>query len=158
MDIDWFLNSEPPKLRPLQKISGKEIESLLRSNLKVVSTVYRLEKDGLGPYTLNDGWQRDRHCPRTGRCTPGSDDGFKRAFIGIEPEERMRSDWFHHLVKRGNKEFFFGFSSMKQLFKWFHDHEELMELFRRGYKIVPYENVEGFDSGSQVIFTKKIVK
>lgn len=154
LDLDFFANCTPPPPPILQTMSKEEMVGHLKK-LHTVSTVFRIEKNGLGPYTDNPNWQKDRHCPRTGRCTPGSDTGFMQAFVSCEPDERKRMDWFHHLSKKSNESFLFGFSSMKQLHKWFHNHEELMELFKRGYKIRIYRNVQGFDSGSQVIFTFK---
>jgi hypothetical protein len=151
---DFFKDIKPPPRPPLFLLTGKQMIQALNQSLPTVNTVYRIERNGLGPYTENPGWQKDSHTPRTGRCTPISDCGFKRAFIFLEPDERVRGDWFHHLQKTTDQEYLFGFSSMKQLLRWFHNHEELKELFSRGYKIVVYRNVKGFDSGTQVIFSK----
>lgn len=142
----------PPPPPKLYGLSAEQLKDCLRKNTKNVHTVYRLEKDGLGPYTLNDNWKTTSHTPGNKRYTPGTDLGFVNAFSQVESDLKVRECWFHHLKKKSSEDFLFGFSSIEQLLKWFYCHKEIKTLFERGYKIHVYRNVEGFDSGSQVIF------
>lgn len=145
-----FLNSPPPP-PPIEPTEAQV--NLCLNRLKKVNRVFRIEdKYGEGPYKTRE-WQRTAQTPANDRPTPNMDDGFSYAFT--LPYFKRHLTWFEFMKKRTasqNKQLLFGFSSMKQLRKWFHNHEEFMILFEIGFKIKIYENVEGYDSGSQVVF------
>lgn len=141
-------NYKPPKPTPP---SDQLIQSCL-NQLPKVTTIFRIEnRFGEGPYYSTE-WKRTPHTPANGRPTPNMDDGFCRVFT--HSYFKRHDAWFDHLKKtvKDDQKILFGFSSMKQLLKWFHNHEEFKILFEIGYKIKIYKNVEGYDSGSQVIF------
>ena len=120
--------------------------------LPKVTTVFRIEHkdDASGPYGTK-GWQRTPHTPAYGRSTPNADDGFQSVF----PEDLQRF-WFDFYKRSELKEVKFGFSSLEQLKKWFHNETELNTLKSLGFIIKEYNNVSGVDSGTQVIFSENV--
>lgn len=136
-----------------------ELSFLLKQlslHTKKVKTVYRIENDqGFGPYS-ESSWRKINQTPANGRPTPNVDDGFVYAFHNYPQEYRLQKGWFDELQKqaiRNNMTILFGFSSFKQLWRWFHHAEENKILFQDlKFKIKTYRNVEGFDSGTQSLF------
>jgi hypothetical protein len=103
--------------------------------MKILNRVYRFEnEEGKGPYFNypSQEWATSNHCADTGRPGP-CEDGIPSQLI--------------------DNCFIFGFSSIRQLRKWFHRKERL-HLYFRGFKIKVYKNVAGMDTGNQVIFRK----
>lgn len=150
---DWFLNN---KLIPEKEYELSFLMKQLKLHTKQVKTVYRVENDkGDGPYSENS-WRILNQTPANGRPTPNMDDGFIYAFNNYPEEYRLQRGWFDEFKKQATKndmELLFGFSSFRQLWRWFHHSEENKKLFQElKFKIKPYHNVIGFDSGIQTIF------
>jgi len=116
------------------KINNLDIEKLLEQKDKI--TIYRYEKDGIGPYRSDflDNSEKEN------KPTPHTD--FKEIFIYLK-------------IKNKLADFKFGFSSMSQLEEWF-TKEEIFLLEKEGYELKTFKTNIFFDSGKQVIFHKPL--
>lgn len=146
-------------VKPQPDFSFQFMENQLNLHTKKVNKVYRVEsKEGFGPYT-ETLWRLINQTPANGRPTPNCDDGFSEAFSEYKQYYGLRSAWFDEFQKaciKENIEIKFGFSSIDQLWTWFHHAEENVILFDiMNFQIKVYEQVEGYDSGTQVIFWNK---
>lgn len=84
-----------------------------------LTTIYRIEKDGLGCYKHFTSWQKDSHTAETNKPGPYED-------------KKLR----HTLLEKPIflPDYLFGFKDLKQLKKWFNT-AEIKNLLEEGYQI-----------------------
>lgn len=111
-----------------------------------ITHIYRIENEnGRGPYNCGIGmqWQEEPHEAENGRPCPYGD-------------TKLRKVW-RVLRTREQREFVFGFTSLKSLKSWFTDLE-LERLKKLNFEIVkiPVSQIEQvFEGNKQCIFQRK---
>lgn len=110
-------------------------------------TLYRIEKDGRGPYQNGEIYSDFREkCPydEYRHPVPGKDS----ALVAACPP-----DFFTSYGSFEAQDFVFGFSNMAQLKSWFYDDQILKFLKQNGFKLRMYSG-EIYAGNSQAIIRK----